>query len=505
MIDGILAALAPRLAADRAESRLRLSQAQAQTRIVQSYDAASVGGRMSGWRRPATSQNSEAQAALQILRGGARELARNNPHANRALRVLASHIAGTGLRPRPDLGADAPDTDATTREKRAARDQWQRFTENCDPDGRTDWYGQQRLLIRAVAEGGEALRIWTPTTDQGRLFWRCSVVEGDHLDHLRNEEYRDGRRIVQGVEFDALGQRIAYWLHETHPGERFRVMSRLTSRRVPAEYVDHAFEMLRPGQVRGISWFAPVALTIRDLGDLAEATVVKKKIEACLAMVLTNAEGAPMGGLGSAGLDGAKDDAGAVVTDSSGAAVERLRPGMIVSAPPGWDAKFNQPTSSGDLVPHMAERLHAVAAGIGVTYAQLTGDMSGASYSSMREGRLEFNRLIDSWQDDLMIHQTGRPAWRRVMDAAVANGDIERRPRAKFTRPERPWVDPSKDMAAALDGARAGVGSMQDIMERRGLDPDDVLSENAEWQRKAREAKLQFSVDFTLKEGGDAP
>ena len=38
--------------------------------------------------------------------------------------------------------------------------------------------------------------------------------------------------------------------------------------RVPAEDILHVFEPLVPGQVRGISRFAPVLLRLRDLDEL---------------------------------------------------------------------------------------------------------------------------------------------------------------------------------------------------------------------------------------------
>jgi capsid protein len=44
-------------------------------------------------------------------------------------------------------------------------------------------------------------------------------LEADHLDSTRTEELKDGGFILQGVEFDALGRRRAYWLYPTHPGD----------------------------------------------------------------------------------------------------------------------------------------------------------------------------------------------------------------------------------------------------------------------------------------------
>ena len=131
----------------------------------------------------------------------------------------------------------------------------------------------------------------------------------------------------------------------------------------------------------------------------------------------------------------------------------------------------------------MKERLHAIAAGVGVTYMQMTGDLTGANYSSMRAGDIEFGRLVSAWQADLMIHQTGRPAWGRIMQAAQINGDLTTpiRPLATFTPPKRPWVDPTKDAKASIMEIEAGLASPQDHIQRQGKTPEEVVAERREW------------------------
>lgn len=493
--------LRARLKASRAEADLRAVTAQKRAEIVQAYDAARAGGRMSGWARPMTSANTETQSALPMLRASARDLVRNSPHASRATRVLESHIAGTGMRPR--LADEIADADGREALMRITRDQWERFVENCDPEGQLDFYGQQRLAVRAVVEGGEAFRIWMPVADQGRLFWRCRIVEGDLVDHQRNEDLGPRGRIVQGVEFDALGRRVAYHMFDGHPGDRFnRIGLRQHTLRVPAQFVDHMYEVLRPGQVRGVSWFAPVATVIRDLDDLAEAEVVRKKLEACISMVIHNAHDDDA--TDAASIAAAKDGSNAALRTSSGSAIERMQPGMVVEARPGWGVEFNAPPASPGLVDHMKERLHAIAAGTGVTYMQMTGDTSMANYSSMREGRIEFNRLLDTWQSDLMKQQSGRPAWRRVMQAAQVNGDLLSAvlPRAKYIAPKRPWVDPQKDVKAALAEVDNFLGDPEAVIESTGATPEEVMQGQKRW-RDMRAAVLGQS-ETQDSEGGAA-
>jgi hypothetical protein len=118
--------------------------------------------------------------------------------------------------------------------------------------------------------------------------FQLQVLEPDHLDNGKTEDMADGGYILQGIEFDALGRRRAYWLFPVHPGET-RGRS-LASRPVPARQVLHLFERLRPGQVRGVPWFAPVILKLRDLDDYDDAELMRKKIEACFAAFVTGAQ-----------------------------------------------------------------------------------------------------------------------------------------------------------------------------------------------------------------------
>lgn len=477
--------------AARAEAALREAKAtRALDILTQGFDAANQGGRMTGWRRPHTSANSETQPALPFLRAAGRDLVRNSPHANRAVRVLASHIVGTGVRPR--AAVETMEEAAGTVVARVTQDQWSRFVENCDPSGQIDFFGQQRLMMRATVESGEALRVWFPVNDGGRLFWRCTVLEPDQLDHQKNEVLKSGGRIVQGVEFDRRGYRVAYHIFDHHPGDMFGWRGvQINSRRVSAEYVDHMFEVLRPGQVRGVSWFAPVATTLRDVDDLAEAEVVRKKLEACIGMVVHSSADITE----SPVFNGAKDDSGAVLKDAGNNILERMQPGMIVNAPPGWEVSFNAPPASVGLVDHMKERLHAIAAGVGVTYMQMTGDTSTANYSSMREGRIEFHRLVDTWQADLMVQQTGRPAWRRVMQAAQINGELTSGvlPRSRWIAPKRPWVDPSKDVKAAIAAIAAGLEDPATVIEGTGKTTEEVLDGLYRFAKDVRDKKLTLS------------
>ena len=82
---------------------------------------------------------------------------------------------------------------------------------------------------------------------------------------------------MQGIEFDPLGRRRAYWLHAEHPGDAHGALrGGLNSRPVPASEIAHIYEKQRT-QARGVPWGAPAIRSLRDLDDYEVAELVRKK------------------------------------------------------------------------------------------------------------------------------------------------------------------------------------------------------------------------------------
>ncbi|HIJ94046.1 MAG TPA: phage portal protein, partial [Rhodospirillaceae bacterium] len=290
---------------------LRRARARAAMNILRrGYEGAKLGRRTEGWRAPGSGSNAEISAALPRLRDRSRDLVRNNPYAAKGVNALVGNLVGSGLKARARAG------DAALNDQ--ADKLWTRFTAECDADGRTDFHGLQALAARAMVESGECLvRIRPRRTGDGLAVpLQLQVLEADHLDTLRSGEVVSGGFIHQGIEFDRLGRRVAYWLYPVHPGEvaTFRRGS-LQSKRVSAADVCHVFERLRPGQERGVPWFAPAIIKMRDLDEYDDAELVRKKIEACFAaFVLDSDDGETLGEVGE---------------DEAGRRIETFEPGMI--------------------------------------------------------------------------------------------------------------------------------------------------------------------------------
>jgi lambda family phage portal protein len=453
-LDRALGVIAPGVGLRRERQRRALDV------LFRAYEGAKTGRRSEGWIASGTGANAEIGPALDRLRARSRDLVRNNAYAAKSVQALVSNMVGTGLMPRARAGEAGLAAQADHL--------WSRFAQECDADGLTDFAGLQALIVRALVESGEALVRLRPRRIEDGLAvpLQLQVLEPDHLDAARTAELPGGGYILQGVEFDPIGRRVAYWLFPRHPGEA--LSGGLQSQRVPAEQVLHLFERLRPGQVRGVPWFAPVMLKLRDLDDYDEAELVRKKIEACFAAFVTGVED--------------EETLGRAEISAEGQRIESFEPGMIEYLEPGKDVRFATPSAAGGYADYMRMQLHAVAAGVGLTYELLTGDLSQVNYSSIRAGLIEFRRRMEALQWQLLVPGLCQPVWRRFLLAAQAAGHLPQDLDlvAEWTAPRFEAVDPLKDIQADVLAVRAGVMTLKEAIARQGYEPGQVLREIAQ-------------------------
>jgi lambda family phage portal protein len=428
--------------------------------VARHYESASIGRRTDGWSRRMTDANTAAAGnTLAFLRAQARDHVRNNPWARRGLNRITANTVGWGIRPKATGGGAALAADLFRR--------WGETTQ-CDADERLTFYGLQRLVMRTVVESGEVLvrRRRRLISDGLAVPLQLQVLEPDYLDTGRDGMIGPGGGpIIQGVEFDTYGTRVAYWLFDEHPGSS-RLTS-ATSRRVAAANILHVFNLERAGQVRGASWFAPVDVRLHDLGEFEDATLMKQKIAACMAAFVTDLDGAGAA-LGEGGTDRASDQP----TDT-------FEPGMIMSLPAGKQVTVANPPQATDYNSFVTSSLRAVAAGLGVTYEDLSGDYSQVNYSSARMGRSAHMTDVNDWRWNMLIPQFCGPAWAWMVETAIiAGAKIETSP-AEWTPPPVPMLDPGAEAAATSQLIRIGAQTLDDMVREQGYDPDEHWAEYA--------------------------
>lgn len=469
-----LAWVAPQAAMARAQALGALEAARA-------YDGAKLGRRGESFTARNSSANVEIGAALATLRGRSRDLGRNSSAGRRTLDIKAGHAIGTGITAVPDNGSDRVD--------RLAGEAWMEWCETSDVEGVLSFEGQQKVAYCAMLEGGDSVIRRIPTRfTPGKVPLRLQVLEGDYIDSFRDRAVFDGQRSRLGVGLGDWDARNGYWLHPDHPGEMNYRGTAFTSKFVSATDVIHLYHPLRPGQVRGVPIFAPVLLNGRDLADLMDAVLIKAKTEACFSAFVKT-------------TGGSTNSIGKAVVEAGGAAkrvIERLAPGLIAYLNPDEDVVFAQPTSSGQFEPVWLASQMAFAAGTGITYDQLTGDLRQANYSSLRAGKIESRRLTEQEQTLILVPQMMRRVTGWWTDSALQAGVLRPRKggyRWNYVMPAVEPIDPRKDLEADILAVRSGRLTPQEFIGSWGQDWRKVVDDTAAFLAELDRKNIVLDID----------
>lgn len=461
-IDRFTSSFAPRWTLRRVQAR----------RALRHYEAAQPGRRTQGWNRHRGDVNSVTAVAMSELRIHARDLVRNNGWARKAQRIIANHsTGGWGLTPK-----------AVGPEALAAGELWKAWADSteCESEGLATFSGIQHLVMKAIASDGEALlrRRFRRPEDGLSLPLQIQVLEADFLDtSMDGLTSASGNKIVQGVEFDKLGRRVAYWLFPTHPGAS--VFSSSESKRIPASEIIHVFYRERPGQVRGVSWFGAGIVPLKELDEFEDAELVRQKVAACFAAFVEEADGAGT----SIGTEDEDDET-----------IEVLEPGSVSYLTPGKKVTFsNPPTTAQD--GFTQRTLRKVAASLGVTYEDLTGDYSQVNFSSARMARLSHWGNVVDWQWNMMVPQLCDGVYRWAMEAAVTAGALRKVPRAEWSTPPMPMIEPDKEGLALQRLVRGGTMTFSEMVRQQGGDPEAHWAEYAADQAKLDALGIKLDSD----------
>lgn len=476
-LDRAVMAIAPGWGLRRVEARARAQI------LARGYDAIGTGRRTSGWRSSAGDANTTNGPALAKMREIARDLRRNNGWARRAIEVIANNTVGWGI--------EAKATGARDDINARAIELWNAWATDpaADYDGRLPFIGGiQGLVMETVVESGEALVLRSVARSRDRLAipTRIRVLEPDYLDtYMDGITGPGGGPIIQGIELDGEGRRVAYWLYPEHPGSRGFATSRArairgSSVRVPAENVIHVYEVLRPGQMRGITRLAAAVTRLHDFDDYSDAVLMQQKIAACFGAFVQDLDGAG----GPIGKPDADDDH-----------LEALEPGHIEYLPPGKTVSFATPPSTADHGSFSNTMEHAIASAIGIPHEEMTGDYRQVTFSSARMSRIAHWHNVHRWRWRMLIPQLCNGVWRWAMQDAAAFEGWREIPRAEWSPPPMPMLEPDKEGRANRDLIRSGTRTLYQIIREQGEDPDAHLAEMAAANAKLDELGIWLDSD----------
>ncbi|MFZ9066266.1 MAG: phage portal protein [bacterium] len=471
--------------------RFRKKQDQQPKMFKRSYSAASTGRLFSDFKASDGSADKDLETALKNLRNRSRDLARNNEYVKRYLNLMKTNIIGSS-----GFNVQVKAIDSTGRldmsGNQAVEDafaQWGRLG-NCTVDGKLTWVDAQKLALETIIRDGELFVV----KHRGSSFkdtFAIEFIEADQIDEKKTEKLKGGSEIRMGIEFDRFKKPVAYHIKSSHPGDyHHSTHSSSETVRIPADRIFHVYMPLRAGQSRGEPWLAPAMSAIKQLGAFREAAIVNARIGASKMGFFTSPAGD-----------------GFVADDMDGnVPIMEVEPGTMHQLPNGIGfEKFDPDFPSNEFDVFHKSVLRGIASGLGVSYTALSNDLEATSYSSIRQGALEerdFYKDIQSFMIDHFI----RPVFEAWLSAAMEMNSfgIPIRQYNRFAAKSHfrgkawNWVDPFKEMNAAVTGLKNGILSIEDVASQYGKDSEELMSQI----QRDRLLAEQFGIKYALEPYG---
>jgi lambda family phage portal protein len=454
-----------------------------------SYQAASTSRLFADFKDSERSADSELHTVINRMRSRARDLSRNNEYAKRYLTLLKTNVVGEKgftLQVKATNSGGELDQIGNQAVESAFR-AWGRLG-NCTVDGKMSWIDAQKLVIEALARDGEIFII----KHRGASFkdsFALEFIEPDQVDEKKSMRLSNGNEIRMGVELDKFRKPVAYYLRTNHPGD-YDFATQSTSpkhQRIPADRVIHIYQHLRAGQTRGEPWMAPAIPALKQLNGFREASIVAARMGASKMGFFTSPAG---DGFVADDLDGSVK-------------IMEAEPGAFHELPAGVDFKtFDPQFPNNEFESFHKAVLKGVASALNVSYNSLASDLEATSYSSIRQGALEER---DSYRNmhSFMIEHFVRPVFEAWLSASMEMNTFGIPVRqfdrfsdaAEFRGRAWNWVDPQKEMNAAINGMKAGILSLQDVAAQYGKDTEELLGQIV----RDKALMDQFGVKYALE------
>lgn len=474
VIDRVIGYFSPSAALNRMQDRRAYDFAKdKEGEINRAYEAARTSRLNQSWRAYNRSADLELQDDADTIRARARDLVRNNAYARGIIRAKVRNVVGAGIKPQ----ARVKSTDGEENEdfNELVEKLWDRFQRQVDVTGRQTFYEMQQTIVSEVAEAGEVLVKFVRSSDPTRVVpFALELIDIDRLsdDQLQINQ-QNGNEIRRGVEIEATGKTVAYWLYPYHPNDLNTL--HVIAERQPAEDFIHLFRPNRVGQTRGVSDFAPIVQWLRNLDKYMDNEMVSSAVASCFSVVIKSIGAGSDGGL----LGDSSDDG----QDQNGNPFEYLEPAIVSRLFPGEDIETIDPSRGHtEAISWITLMLRSMGVGTGLSYERLTRDYSQTNYSSNRASDLEDRREFRMEQQWLIDHFCV-PVWERFLSLAVAIelpdmptpfefiADFQRWTEHEWQPPGWEWVDPLKEVTATIMAVENNLTTLaKEGLKRDGSD-----------------------------------
>jgi lambda family phage portal protein len=355
------------------------------------------------------------------------------------------------------------------------------------------WVDVQKLAVELLAKDGEAFII-KHRSGEFRDSIALEFIESDQIDETLNKTAENGNEIRMGVELNRFKRPVAYHLLTYHPGDYDWAIKNKTKKhiRIPAERVIHLFKQNRPGQTRGEPWLAPAIPAIKQLGAFREAAVINARVGASKMGFIVNQ--------GENGFVADDYDGNTPIIDAEPGTFHTLGPNQSIQS-------FEPAFPNNEFDSFHKSILRGIASAMGVSYTSLSNDLEATSYSSIRQGALEerdFYKNLTHFFIEHFIHpiyEAWLDASMDMMSFGIPAAQYEKfLSSAEFRGRGFSWVDPQKEMSAAVLGLQNGILSLGHVASQYGMDTEELLSQIA----RDKQLAAQFGVEYAIEPYGNS-
>jgi lambda family phage portal protein len=418
------------------------------------------------WTTASSDADSDTLYDLPKLRERSRDLIRNAPIATGACGTSVVNVVGTGLKLQSRIDAEflgMTDEQADAWQDKTERE-WQLFAESqeCDVARTLNFYGIQSLAFRQTFENGDVFCL-TPRIKRGKFPYslKLQLVEADRCCNEKNQPDTAGQ--IAGVQKDeTTGEPLYYSFMNQHPESAYVVSKDgYKWEKIPAfgdktglRNVIHLYEMLRPGQTRGVPHLAPVVEMLKVLSMYTDNELMASTVAALFTVFVKTEAGA---------LDfAAASGMGAELDTSSTDEDLKMGSGAIVGLKKGESIDIADPKRPNATFEPFVDAVFAqIGAAIGIPKEVLIKCFN-SSYSASRAALLEAWRFFRNrrvWLASMFC----QPIYEIWLYEAIASGRIaapgyfadpllaKAYAKAVWIGDSPGYIDPQKDVDACKD------------------------------------------------------
>lgn len=422
IFDKVLSRVSPERALKREMARQKLDaiQASGYSRHGASYGRKSL----QRWRSKAGDADADIVDNIETLRARSRDLYMGAPIATGAIKTIRTNVVGSGLMLDAQIDAEFL---GLTPEKAA---KWERDTERefalwansveCDAERRQTFVQLQALaLLSAILSGDVFVTLPIIKRNGSPYDVRIGLIEADRVcNPLIIDPTRD---VFGGVELDAFGATVAYYVADRHPHalnwraeakwKRVVAFGHATGRR---NVLHLMCDVERPSQRRGVPLLAPVIESLKQIDRYTDAELMAAVVSGMFTVFIKSKD--PDSPLSQAMMPA--DEIGNDPADYA------LGNGSIVALDEGEEIQIANPNRPNPAFDGFVLALcRQVGAALEIPYELLLKNFN-ASYSASRAALLEAWKMF-RMRREWLVTNFCQPIYEEWLTEAILKGRVK--------------------------------------------------------------------------------